>query len=63
MPTDRDNADERTARLEHLLEEYRVAMEVHHDRVNRHGESVRVLVRRVKAQLAASSKRAAAKKR
>lgn len=63
MPTDRDNADERTARLEHLLEEYRVAMEVHDDRVNRHGQSVRLLVRRVKAQLAASSKRAASKKR
>ena len=53
MPVDRDNEEERLARLEIMLEEYRVKSEALIEHAQTRNQQVKKFVRQVKANLAA----------
>jgi len=53
VPVDRDNEEERLARLEIMLEEYRVKSEALIEHAQTRNQQVKKFVRQVKANLAA----------
>ncbi len=63
MPTKRDNDDERAARIESLLEEYRTKTEASYEHVFELQHNVRTVLRHAKARIADNRRHLAARKR